>query len=151
MTTTCPACGTEVTETLTFLDGPVLVGEDGSPHTCVQPVMNASLADAAAAMKEADVERAVAGNVKQLGLLGYHTRNSRRSPEGWPDWVICGPRGVIFRELKRQQEKPTRAQQAWLDGLAGAGLDADVWRPSDLLSGRIAREMAALAGMRVSA
>jgi hypothetical protein len=106
---------------------------------------------AAATMSEADVERAVARNVKQLGLLGYHTRDSRRSPHGWPDWVLCGPGGVIFRELKRQEGKPTRAQQAWLDGLAAAGLDAGVWRPADLLSGRIAREMAALAGMRVSA
>jgi hypothetical protein len=105
------------------------------------------LTPVAAAMSEADVERAVAHNVKQLGLLGYHTRDSRRSPEGWPDWVLCGPGGVLFRELKRQQGNPTPQQQAWLDGLTAAGLDADVWRPADLLSGRIAREMAELTAL----
>jgi hypothetical protein len=98
----------------------------------------------AAAMSEAEVERAVAGMVKQLALFGYHTRDSRRSAAGFPDWTICGPGGVIFRELKREGKHPTGAQLAWLDALTAAGVDAGVWCPSDLLAGRIARELARL-------
>jgi hypothetical protein len=80
-------------------------------------------------------------------FLRQHNSDSRRAHRGWPDWAIGGPRGVIFRELKRESEKPTKAQQAWLDALTASGADAGVWRPSDLLSGRIARELAALAGI----
>lgn len=142
---TCPVCRAEVTRRRDPLGGTVMLNEDLSRHTC-PPV-----ARAAAAMSEADVERAVARNAKQLGLLAYHTRMSKGSPHGWCDWVLAGPGGVLFRELKRQSESPTPAQQAWLDALASHGLDAGVWRPSDLLSGRLGQEMAALAGMRVSA
>jgi hypothetical protein len=81
-----------------------------------------------------------------LGLLRYHTHDSRRSPGGFPDLVCVGPGGVLFRELKREGRNPTPAQQRWLDALTAAGSDAGVWRPSDLLSGRIARELAGISG-----
>lgn len=84
-------------------------------------------------------------------LLGYHTWDSRRSPEGFPDWVFCGPRGVLYRELKRQGKDPEPRQQDWLDALSAAGQDAGVWRPADLLDGTVARELAVLAGMRLAA
>jgi hypothetical protein len=86
-----------------------------------------------------------------LGLLRYHTHDSRRSPRGYPDLTICGLGGVAFRELKAQRGKISREQQVWLDALAAAGADVDTWRPADLLSGRIARELAALAGLRGAA
>jgi hypothetical protein len=98
-------------------------------------------------MSEGDVERQVRHIAADLGLLAYHTHDSRRSHSGWPDWVLSGKCGVIFRELKRQDGKPTRAQQEWLDALTAAGMDAAVYRPSDVLSGRVARELAALAGI----
>lgn len=90
------------------------------------------------------------GMCKQLGLGFIHHRRSEMTNPGWPDLVIKAPAGragVMFRELKRQKEKSTPAQQEWLDALSAAGLDADWWRPSDYLSGRVARELAALAGM----
>lgn len=88
--------------------------------------------------------------LKELGLAGYHTKDSRRSAKGFPDWTICGNR-ILFRELKTQRGKVTPEQQEWLRALAFAGADADVWRPEDLLSGRIAHELAALAGLRGAA
>ncbi len=90
------------------------------------------------------------------GLLRQHNSDSRRAHRGWPDWVIGRrdrpgtPGTVIVRELKREGEDPTPEQQDWLDALAAAGLDAGVWRPRDLYSGRIQRELAALAGLRVA-
>lgn len=106
----------------------------------------------AEAMSEDDLERGLRDILKSLGLrLAYHPwkTHARRAKTGWPDWAIAGPGGLIFRELKRQREKPTRVQQEWLDALSAAGVSAGVWRPQQLLDGTIARELAALAGMRV--
>jgi hypothetical protein len=83
--------------------------------------------------------------LRDLGLHGYHTHDSRRSHGGYPDWTIVGIGGVLFRELKTQRGKVSPEQRAWLDALAAANADVDVWRPGDLLSGRIARELAAIA------
>ena len=80
-------------------------------------------------------------------LLWQHNSDSRRAHRGFPDWVIAGPGGVLWRELKREGKHPTEEQDAWLCMLTDAGEDADVWRPSDLYSGRIARELAAVAGL----
>ena len=90
------------------------------------------------------------GMCKQLGLGWIHHRRSEMTNPGWPDLVIKAPVGrvgVIFRELKKQKGRVTPEQQEWLDALTAAGMDADVYRPSDYLSGRVARELAALAGI----
>lgn len=98
-------------------------------------------------MLEDQLEENVRQLCASLGLLYYHTRDSRRSPEGYPDCAIANPRGgYIVRELKRQREQPTPAQQGWLDALTWSGIDAGVWRPVDLLDKTIARELVALAG-----
>ena len=83
-------------------------------------------------------------------LLRQHNSDSRRAHEGFPDWVIAGPGGLIVRELKRETTHPTAAQSAWLWAFRAAGISAEIWRPSDLLSGRIARELAAIAGLPVA-
>src|SRR6185437_7483375 len=91
--------------------------------------------------------------MKDLGLTGFHVEKSldveknrkNVSVKGWVDWTIRGPRGVLFRELKSQRGRVEPEQREWLDALASDG-DADVWRPVDLLSGRIARELTAIAG-----
>lgn len=110
----------------------------------------------AAAMSEADLTRGmqhVLKDLKESGypLLAYHTWTSVNSPRGFPDWVFCGPCGVLYREYKKQRGIVTRAQQEWLDALSRAGQDAAVRRPSDLLSGLITTELAALAGLRGAA
>lgn len=108
------------------------------------------IAKMAAAMSEDALEAGMRSILKDLGLrLAYHPwkLHAKRAKTGFPDWTIVGIGGLMFRELKRQREKPTRAQQEWLDALTAAGANADVWRPSDLLSGRVARELAALAGI----
>ena len=82
-------------------------------------------------------------------FIGYHTHNSKFSPAGFPDLVCAGPGGVIAAELKRQREKPTPAQQQWLDLFTLFGIPTYVWRPSDLRSGLINRTLVALTGMPV--
>lgn len=82
--------------------------------------------------------------VRQLLILHgwrhYHTYRSKRSPAGFPD--TCAVRGdrLLFSELKREapRHKPSTEQQEWLDDLRTVpGVSVYLWRPSDLLSGRI--------------
>lgn len=81
-------------------------------------------------------------------LLAYHTRDSRRSLPGFPDWCFAGARGIMFRECKTQRGHLRLEQSRWLQVLRQAGADADVWRPADLLDGRIANELLHLSGLR---
>jgi hypothetical protein len=73
-------------------------------------------------------------------ILAYHTHRSDRSEPGYPDWHFLG-HWSMFRELKRQKGRVTPEQKIWLTKLQHLGIDADIWRPSDLYSGRIAQEM----------
>jgi len=79
------------------------------------------------------------------GLLAYHTRDSRGSDPGFPDLVVTGSRGVLFRELKSDTGKLSKAQGVWRDGLVEAGADWGVWTPADWESGRIVTELRAIA------
>lgn len=65
-----------------------------------------------------------------LGLRYYHTHDSRRSPEGFPDLVIVG-RATVFVELKSEGGRLTRAQRAWIEDLRTSGQKAYIWRPGD--------------------
>lgn len=112
---------------------------------------NGRVAMIATLMSERQLENGIRKIVKDLGelgfpLLAYHTYRSDRSPKGFPDWVYASINGHIFRELKKEHEKPTRKQQEWLMILQAGGADASVWRPSDLISERIGHELAVLAG-----
>jgi hypothetical protein len=78
---------------------------------------------------------------KLLGVEWYHTHDSRRSRRGWPDLVLCGPRGFFTRELKTESGHLTDEQGRWGRMLEAVNVGWDVWRPADLLSGRIEREL----------
>jgi len=102
----------------------------------------------AAGMTERQLEDGIRRILKDLpSLLWYHTHDSRRSPSGFPDLVTVGPWGILYRELKKEKGRLTKAQQEWLNALSSAGANAGVWRPNALLSGQIARELAAIAGI----
>lgn len=96
-------------------------------------------------------ERAFQTQVEQMcswmGLTYYHTHNSQHSSPGFPDLVIVGANGVIFRELKSETGKPTPMQTFWLAILSAAGQDAKLWRPSDLPD--IQKELQALGRVQV--
>lgn len=101
--------------------------------------------------KQLDTEiRELAG---RLRLRYFRFDDKRRIGRGWPDLVLIGPRGVLFRELKtRGQYTPVARdddlsadQRAVGRDLAAAGMDWAVWRPADLRDGRVGRELAAIA------
>lgn len=83
-----------------------------------------------------------------LGLWGYHPHSSQCSAKGWPDWTIIGPRKVIFRELKSEMGTLSPEQKRVGEMLQRAGQSWRVWRPSDLLSGQIARELTEIAAVQ---
>ena len=96
------------------------------------------------AMSEADVDRHVFLLAKALKVYAYHPRISVGSKKGWPDWSLIGTGGMIFRENKSASGKCTPEQRAVGYALQALGMDWDVWRPADVISGRIERELRAL-------
>lgn len=81
------------------------------------------------------------------GCLALHIPDSRQIQigKGFPDWVIAGPHGVLFREGKDHNEDTRPEQDEWLSMLHLGGADARVWRrcsDSDLI---IKREIARIA------
>lgn len=105
----------------------------------------------AAAMTEAKLEEGIRALCKDLGIIRIHVYLSRGTTPGVPDDILIGPRGILWRECKTMRGKLTPAQQAMGEALLSAGQDWGVWRPSLLLNGEVARELAALAGLRDAA
>ncbi len=95
-------------------------------------------------MTEAQLQSTVLQLAQLHGYnLRYHTHDSRRSQPGFPDLVLVSvARGrVLFRELKSDAGKLTPEQALWLGGMKAVGLDAEVWRPQDIGTGRIVNEL----------
>jgi hypothetical protein len=90
---------------------------------------------------EAQFQDMVVAMCKLLHVFCYHPYFSRKSAAGWPDLALCGEAGFLLRELKTEKGRLTRDQQEWGTRLRNVGLDWDVWRPDDLKSGRIQREL----------
>lgn len=111
------------------------------PGTVTSAAMRAQLA---ADMTEAVLQAQVVAVARTLGWRVYHTHDSRRSHPGFPDLVLVHTlHGILWRELKTMKGRVTAAQRAWLNDLVEAGENADVWRPVDLLEGRVYRELGA--------
>lgn len=83
--------------------------------------------------------------MKDLGLDGFHVRNSIGSRRGFPDWEIWGT-SVLWRELKSERGRLSTDQRRVGSLITRAGGDWAVWRPRDLLDGTIARQLARIAG-----
>lgn len=67
---------------------------------------------------------------KLRGWLVYHTFDSRRSTQGFPDLVLVRGPILLFVELK-VRAKISIYQTMWNDALIEAGAHAVVWRPED--------------------
>jgi len=83
-----------------------------------------------------------------MRLVTYHTHDSRRSDSGFPDLVIVGRTGVLFRELKTDTGKVTPDQEFFIAALKLAGQDAGVWRPTQWPD-QIIAELKALGGVTI--
>lgn len=65
--------------------------------------------------------------------LRYHTRDSRGSAKGFPDWTMIHPGTdrLIFAELKGARTSVTEQQRIWIRALNRCGVRAFLWRPRD--------------------
>lgn len=95
---------------------------------------------------EADLLAAVIAFAERKGLKWFHSYDPVRDRQkGFPDLVLVGAKGVIWRELKGEQTLVTPDQKEWGKQLQRAGQDWAVWRPEDWYSGRVEREVLAVA------
>lgn len=105
-------------------------------------------------MTEDDMLTAVLDLARLRGLHVAHFRPAKTERgwrtavqadgKGYPDLTIVGPGGVLFRELKSDRGQLSAEQVTWSARLKSAGADFAVWRPVDLRSGRIEKELRAL-------
>lgn len=100
-------------------------------------------------ISEGQFQALVVDAARQLGLAVYHTHDSRRSEPGFPDLVIVGKRGVMYRELKTAKGVLSMDQKYWLAILHAAGADAGVWRPG-LWPAAITHELKVLGGLEIA-
>ena len=92
---------------------------------------------------------AIRAMVTDLGLHAFHPADSRRSwGPGFPDLVIAGLGGTIFRECKTETGSLSADQRRWGYVLQASGQRWAVWRPRALLNGQIAAELAAVASIQ---
>lgn len=95
-------------------------------------------------LTEAQFQQQVIDLAKLHGYtLIYHTHDSRRSQPGFPDLVLVSEHRcrALFRELKTDGGRLTQAQFLWVTGMQLAKLNAGVWRPADLESGLIIKQL----------
>jgi len=82
---------------------------------------------------------------RERGLTCVHGLTSTDLVNGWPDVIVIGSQGLIFRKLLDEWNAPTREQLAVLASLRKAYCDAGLWRPQNL-GGRIEAELDELDG-----
>lgn len=90
------------------------------------------LADLTEKEWEAQLFNSQKGLAPALGWkLIYHTLRSKGSRSGFPDRVLVRDR-VVYAEMKTEKGPTSDTQREWLTGLAAAGAETYLWRPSDL-------------------
>ena len=101
----------------------------------------------ARAMLETQLMECIRDRCKLLGLHAFHVADARRSwGPGYPDLTICGPGGILWREVKTEHGTIRPEQKDWILALKAAGGNAGIWRPRDWYSERISRELHLIAG-----
>lgn len=82
-----------------------------------------------------------------LQLMAYHVPDSRLAwAKGFPDLVIAGPSGILIREAKDRDNTLHPLQRRWGSHFERAGFNWATWRPQDLMTGTIQRQLARIAG-----
>jgi hypothetical protein len=96
----------------------------------------------AASWTEADLQDAVILDCREYGLTVKYDADPKRSTvKGWPDLMIVGRHGILYRELKNMTYGLTAEQRRIGSILALAGANWSTWRPIDWWNGTIARQL----------
>jgi len=88
----------------------------------------------------------IAARCEELGLRYHHCNDARHceGQPGWPDLEIAGRR-ILYRELKSEDGRASRAQLDMLGRLRRARCNVGIWRPGDWECGLIGRELKEIA------
>lgn len=92
-------------------------------------------------MNHTELDAYVRQQALWMGLYAFHPAISVGSEKGWPDWVLLGSNGLLFRECKIPPDGCTSEQRAVGYALQAVGQDWAIWTPADVQSGLIVREM----------
>jgi hypothetical protein len=103
-------------------------------------------------MTEDELREHVLDLAASLGLLAFYKGDSRllATPKGFPDLVLAGPGGVLFREIKTETGRLTDDQARWIQMLRRGGADVKVWQPVDWIGERIQHALGRLALRRLA-
>lgn len=97
-------------------------------------------------MTGAEISAEISAIAADLYVANFHFPDSRRvTATGWPDHVLIGSRGLIYREVKGDGDQVSGRQVAVGYALKANGQDWDIWTKHDLASGRIRQEIEAIA------
>jgi hypothetical protein len=100
-------------------------------------------------LTERDLDHYVLARCRKLNLRHHHDWDSRGASErGFPDWVIFGPGGLLWREHKSAGGTLSTEQRSAGYMLQALGLDWEVWRPADVVSGLVEAELELIAAPR---
>jgi VRR-NUC domain len=98
-------------------------------------------------LKEAELQKAVIAMARQFHWRVYHTLPARVKGDRWvtptqgdagfPDLVLVRDTRCMAVELKADKGVMRQTQVEWINALAAASIEVDVWKPADWHSGRI--------------
>lgn len=81
---------------------------------------------------ESEFDAAMNAFAKRHGWRTYHTHNSRKSEEGFPDRIMIRGPVLIAAELKYGKNTATAAQRNWLDDFAAVRIvHSRLWYPEN--------------------
>ena len=83
---------------------------------------------------EKDLQETIRQAAHLYGWKRYHTYDSRRSPEGFPDDVLVGYGKLLFWEYKTSDGRISPAQRSWFEALSNVESppQVEIIRPADL-------------------
>lgn len=91
------------------------------------------------AMSERQLQDNIRKLCEHLHLKVQHIEDSRRAwLPGWPDLAVIST-AIVFAELKSQTGDMSGDQRKVRRAIEATGHRCYLWRPSDLLSGEVAR------------
>ncbi len=97
-------------------------------------------------MTEAELLLKITAEAGRLGLYWHHDPDSRRphGTPGFPDLILAGPGGILWRELKTEGGQLSRDQQKWRRMLERSSQNWGIWRPADLDNGQVPFDLTSL-------
>lgn len=95
-------------------------------------------------MTEAELQGETEAILRKSGLMWHHCRDVRHcsGPRGFPDLFVAGRGGLLIPELKTEHGELSSGQRLWRWTLLASGQPWRLYRPADLESGLIHKEVA---------